>query len=73
MCLIWQVSGVGKYPFLALQRSDLQFGNVLVGEQVQQTVQLLNQGLVPAEYSVTQSPPASGSFVDTSIKITPSR
>lgn len=67
------MSGIGKYPFLALGRSDLHFGNVLVGEQVEQTVQLVNQGLVPAVFTVTQGQPASGSFTDNSIKISPSR
>ena len=67
-----QVSGIGKYPFLALQRSNLQFGQVLVGEQVEQTVQLLNQGLVPADFSVKPLP-ASDSWTDETIKLTPSR
>lgn len=67
-----QVSGIGKYPFLALQRSKLQFAQVLVGEQVEQTVQLLNQGLVPADFSV-KPVPASDSFTDETIKLTPSR
>lgn len=68
-----QVSGIGKYPFLALERTDLQFGNVLVGEQVEQTVQLLNQGLLSADFTVTQVQPASGSVVDSCVKISPMR
>lgn len=72
VCAVGQVSGIGKYPFLALQRSNLQFGQVLVGEQVEQTVQLLNQGLVPADFSV-KPVPASDSLTDETIKLTPSR
>lgn len=68
-----QVSGIGKYPFLALERADLQFGNVLVGEQVEQTVQLANQGLLAADFNVTQVQPPPGSFADSSVKITPTR
>lgn len=68
-----QVSGIGKYPFLALERADLQFGNVLVGEQVEQTVQLSNQGVLPADFTVTQMQPPPGSFADSSVKITPAR
>ena len=68
-----QVSGMGKYPFLALERADLQFGNVLVGEQVEQTVQLANQGLLAADFNVTQVQPPPGSFADSSVKITPTR
>ena len=68
-----QVSGVGKYPFLALERADLEFGNVLVGEQVEQSVRLSNQGLLPADFTVTQVQPPLGSLADSSVKITPTR
>lgn len=68
-----QVSGIGKYPFLALERADLQFGNVLVGEQVEQTVRLLNQGLLPADFTVIPIQPPSGSPVESCIKISPTR
>lgn len=68
-----QVSGIGKYPFLALERADLQFGNVLVGEQVEQSVQLSNQGLLPADFTVIQVQPPSGSLADSSVKISPVR
>lgn len=68
-----QVSGIGKYPFLALERADLQFGNVLVGEQVEQSVQLSNQGLLPADFTVIQAQPPSGSLADSSVKISPIR
>lgn len=68
-----QVSGIGKYPFLALERADLQFGNVLVGEQVEQSVQLSNQGLLPADFTVIQVQPPSGSLADSSVKISPIR
>ncbi len=68
-----QVTGIGKYPFLAVERTDLQFGNVLVGEQVEQTVQLLNQGLLPAEFTVGPVQPTAGSLVESCIKISPTR
>lgn len=68
-----QVTGIGKYPFLALERADLQFGNVLVGEQVEQTVQLRNQGLLPADFTVVPVQLASGSLVESCIKISPNR
>ncbi|DBA87452.1 TPA: hypothetical protein ACH3X1_004491 [Trebouxia sp. C0004] len=67
-----KVSGIGKYPFLALERSKLQFGDVLVGEQVEQAVQLLNQGLVPADFCVKPLP-ASHGVADDTIKVTPTR
>ena len=67
------MSGIGKYPFLALERADLQFGNVLVGEQVEQTLQLSNQGLLPADFTVAQVQPPPGSFADSSVKVTPTR
>ncbi len=67
------MSGIGKYPFLAVERSNLQFGDVLVGEQVEQTIQLLNQGLVPADFSIILAPAAPGSLADDIIKVSPSR
>ena len=67
-----QVSGIGKYPFLALERSNLQFGDVLVGEHVEQAVQLLNQGLVPADFCVKPLP-SLDSVADDTIKVSPTR
>ena len=67
-----QVSGVGKYPFLALERSQLQFGDVLVGEQVEQAVQLLNQGLVPADFCMKPLL-ASNGVADDTIRVSPTR
>ncbi len=67
-----QVSGIGKYPFLALERNELQFGDVLVGEQVEQAAQLLNQGLVPADFCVKPLP-ASDGIADDTIRISPTR
>ncbi|KAL0051980.1 hypothetical protein WJX82_005745 [Trebouxia sp. C0006] len=67
-----KVSGVGKYPFLALERSQLQFGDVLVGEQVEQAVQLLNQGLVPADFCMKPLL-ASNGVADDTIRVSPTR
>ena len=67
------MSGIGKYPFLALERADLEFGNVLVGEQVEQTVRLSNQGLLPADFTVAQVQPPLASLADSSVTITPTR
>ena len=67
-----QMSGIGKYPFLALERSELRFGDVLVGEQVEQDVQLLNQGLVPADFFVKPLP-ASDGVADDTIRVSPTR
>ena len=67
-----QVSGIGKYPFLALERCELQFGDVLLGEQVEQAVQLLNQGLVPADFCVKPLP-ASDGIADDTIGVSPTR
>ncbi|KAL0033550.1 hypothetical protein WJX79_003070 [Trebouxia sp. C0005] len=67
-----KVSGIGKYPFLALERSELRFGDVLVGEQVEQAVQLLNQGLVPADFCVKPLLDTDG-VTDDTIKVSPTR
>lgn len=67
------MSGIGKYPFLALDRAQLSFGSVLVGEQVEQTVQLVNQGLVPADFTVVQALSGPDALTDTSIKVLPAR
>ena len=57
---------------MALERSQLQFGDVLVGEQVEQAVQLLNQGLVPADFCVKPLP-ASDGVADDTIRVSPTR
>ena len=69
----YQMSGIGKYPFLALDRAQLSFGSVLVGEEVEQTVQLFNQGLVPADFTVAQALRGPDALTDTSIKVLPAR
>ena len=67
------MSGIGKYPFLSLERSNLCFGEVLVGEQVQQSVQLLNQGLVPAEYAAIHTVPGTDALAGNTIGVSPSK
>lgn len=67
------MSGIGKYPFLALDRCQLSFGKVLVGEQVEQTLQLINQGSVPADFTVVRALTGPEAFADTSIKVLPAR
>ena len=72
-CLLYQMSGIGKYPFLALDQSQLSFGKVLVGEQVEQTIRLTNQSLVPAEFTVVQALSGPDALADTSIRVLPAR
>ena len=68
-----QVSGIGKYPFLTLDRNDLRFGDVLVGEQVKQSVQLANVGMVPADFAIMPAHSAAADAAQHCVKITPSR
>ena len=68
-----QVSGIGKYTFLSLKDSDLRFGDVLVGEQVQQSVQLLNQGMVPADFAIMPAHTSANALPTQTIRVTPSR
>ena len=67
------MSGIGKYPFLTLERNDLHFGDVLVGEQVKQTVQLANVGMVPADFAVMPAHSLAADVAHHSIKVTPPR
>ena len=44
-----------------------------MGEQVEQSIQLTNQGLVPADFTVVQALSGSDALADTSMKVLPAR
>jgi hypothetical protein len=50
-----QVSGIAKYPFLSLEHSSLDFGNVVVGKTVERTVRFGNHSPVVANFSITHT------------------
>ena len=48
------VTAVGKYPYVRFSEPEIDFGEVMVGRQVEQTVKLMNQSPVGASYEVAR-------------------
>ena len=48
------VTAVGKYPYVRFSEPEVDFGEVLVGRSVEQTVKLMNQSLVGTSYEVAR-------------------
>lgn len=49
-----RLTAIGKFPFVALDRTAVDFGGLLVGQGGQRTVQLANKSMVPATFEVAQ-------------------
>ena len=56
LCMPLQLTGSGRYPFLAVEHVELDFGTVLVGEEAEQATAICNRGDVAAEYEVQVFP-----------------
>jgi hypothetical protein len=50
-----KVTGIGKYPYVRLSDSDIDFGEVIVGRTVEQEVRLVNQSVVGVSYTVERT------------------
>eukprot|EP00240_Pyramimonas_obovata_P016412 CAMPEP_0118939228 /NCGR_PEP_ID=MMETSP1169-20130426/28321_1 /TAXON_ID=36882 /ORGANISM="Pyramimonas obovata, Strain CCMP722" /LENGTH=266 /DNA_ID=CAMNT_0006883433 /DNA_START=179 /DNA_END=975 /DNA_ORIENTATION=+ len=50
-----KISGIGKYPYISVEESKIDFGNVLVGKIVEKTFKLSNQSMVPATFEATRT------------------
>ena len=48
------VTAVGKYPYVRFSEPEIDFGEVMVGRSVEQTVKLMNQSPVGASYEVAR-------------------
>ena len=48
------VTAVGKYPYVRFSEPEVDFGEVIVGRSVEQTVKLMNQSLVGTSYEVAR-------------------
>ena len=55
-CLCSQLTGSGRYPFLAVEHAELDFGQVLVGEEAEQATVLWNRGEVAADFDAVPAP-----------------
>lgn len=64
------LAGVGKYPFLAVSQSTVDFGEVLSGSTVDEEVILTNAALVAAPFQITS---VNGAGDDRCIRVTPAR
>ena len=51
-CLCPQLTGSGRYPFLAIEHAELDFSQVLVGEEAEQATVLWNRGEVATDFDV---------------------
>lgn len=54
---IMRVTAIGKYPYLSVEPSQVDHGQVLVGASVSSSVKMLNQSLVPANFVVSDDLP----------------
>ncbi|KAK9812626.1 hypothetical protein WJX72_000839 [[Myrmecia] bisecta] len=64
------LTGIGKFPFLALEQTRLDFGDVLVGEAAEQLVRLSNHSAVPTTFTVEAQP---GEPSDVVFQVIPAR
>ncbi len=61
-----QINGIGKFPYLSIEHSTVDFGNVLVGRTVERTFKFGNHSVVDAHFSVThEEGPDDGVFTVT--------
>lgn len=54
---IMRVTAIGKFPYLSVDSAAVHHGEVLVGANSASSVKLLNQSLVPANFSVADDLP----------------
>ena len=47
-----KVQGVGKYPYIRLSDTEIDFGEVIVGKTVEEEVRVFNQSIVGVSYAV---------------------
>jgi len=47
-----KLSGIGKYPYIVTEETELDFGDVVVGEEKEMTLSILNQSLVEGNVTV---------------------
>ena len=47
-----KVTGIGKYPYLKLSDTEIDFGEVLVGRTVEEEIRVTNQSIVGVSYAV---------------------
>ena len=58
-----KLTAIGKFPYLSLEETDIDHGDVLVGRDTQRSVRMANHSLVPANFEVRRSPgPSDGVF-----------
>jgi len=51
---ILKVSAIGKYPFITLDSTSLDFENLLVGKTVSKEINVQNSSSVPTHYEITK-------------------
>mmetsp|Transcript_9855 Transcript_9855/g.22507 ORF Transcript_9855/g.22507 Transcript_9855/m.22507 type:complete len:1836 (-) Transcript_9855:105-5612(-) len=54
--LVMKISGIGKIPFVAISKSEVDFGTVLTGRTVNEEVILTNTSLVPVSFELNPVP-----------------
>ena len=47
-----KVTGIGKYPYVRLSNTEIDFGEILVGHTVEEEVRVVNQSVVGVSYVV---------------------
>ena len=63
---VLKVSAIGKYPFITLDASDIDFETLLVGKTVSRVLQLQNSSVVPTSFVIEK---VSDDGKDPSIKV----
>lgn len=49
---VFRLSAVGKYPYLAMNVGEIDFGDVLVTKEVSREITVKNNSEVPAEFRI---------------------
>lgn len=65
-----QILGIGKFPYVSIEQSSVDFGPVLVGKTVERSFRFGNHSPVNANFSVVHSSEGSNDGVYT---VTPTK
>jgi hypothetical protein len=50
-----QIFGIGKFPYLSIENSSVDFGSVLVGKTAERTFRFGNHSMVDANFTVAHA------------------
>ncbi len=53
--VVFQILGIGKFPYLSIEHSTVDFGSVLVGKTIERTFRFGNHSAVDANFTIVHA------------------